>query len=121
MMKKKTLVIGASENKERYSNLAVNLLRQYQHPVVAIGNKIGKINNTQIVTGLPELVDIDTVTLYVSEKFQKDYINYIVSLKPKRVIFNPGTESDTFKQILKSNNINSIEACTLVLLRTGQY
>ena len=120
-MKKKTLVIGASENKERYSNLAVNLLRQYQHPVVAIGNKIGKINDVEIVMGKPELENIDTVTLYLSEKFQKDYFDYIISLHPKRIIFNPGTENTELFQLAFDNNIEPIEACTLVLLKTGQY
>jgi uncharacterized protein len=121
MNQKKTLVIGASENKERYSNLAVNLLRQHQHPVVAIGNKIGKINDVEIIVGKPELHDIDTVTLYISEKYQKDYFDYIISLHPKRIIFNPGTENVELFEFAKSNNIQPLEACTLVLLRTGQY
>ncbi len=118
---KKTLVIGASENKERYSNLAVNLLIQYHHPVIAIGNKIGSINNVPIQIGQPEIEGIDTVTLYLSEKYQEQYYDYIISLKPKRVIFNPGTENDKFAEKLISQNITAIEACTLVMLKTGQY
>ena len=118
---KKTLVLGASENKERYSNLAVNLLRQYQHPVVAIGNKIGKINDVEIEVGKPSIKDIDSVTLYLSEKYQKEYYDYIISLKPKRIIFNPGTENNELFELAKSNNIEPVEACTLVLLKTGQY
>ncbi|MBS4043002.1 MAG: CoA-binding protein [Chitinophagaceae bacterium] len=118
---KKTLVIGASENKERYSNLAVNLLRQYNHPVVAIGNKVGKINDVEIVVGKPILKDIDTITLYLSEKYQQEYYDYLVSLKPKRIIFNPGTENDELVELAKSNHIEPLEACTLVLLKTGQY
>lgn len=118
---KKTLVIGASENKERYSNLAVNLLRQYNHPVVAIGNKVGKINDVEVVVGKPIIKDIDTITLYLSEKYQQEYYNYLVSLKPKRIIFNPGTENDELVELAKSNHIEPVEACTLVLLKTGQY
>lgn len=118
---KKTLVIGASENKERYSNIAVNLLRQYQYPVVAIGNKIGKINDVEIVVGKPVLTDIDTVTLYVSEKYQKEYYQYIISLKPKRIIFNPGTENNELFELAIDNNIKPVEACTLVMLKTKQY
>lgn len=121
MNKKKTLVIGASENKERYSYLAVNLLRQYQHEVVAIGNKTGKINDVEIVVGKPEFENIDTVTLYLSEKYQKDYFEYIISLQPKRIIFNPGTENTELFQLALQNKIEPIEACTLVLLKTGQY
>lgn len=118
---KKTLVIGASENKERYSNIAVNLLRQYQYPVVAIGNKIGKINDVEIVVGKPVLTDIDTVTLYVSEKYLKEYYQYIISLKPKRIIFNPGTENNELFELAIDNNIKPVEACTLVMLKTKQY
>ncbi len=118
---KKTLVIGASENKERYSNIAVNLLRQYQYPVVAIGNKVGKINDVEIVVGKPVLTDIDTVTLYVSEKYQKEYYQYIISLKPKRIIFNPGTENNELFELAIDNNIKPVEACTLVMLKTKQY
>ncbi len=121
MHKKKSLVIGASENKERYSYLAINLLRKYQHEVVAIGNKKGKINDVEIEVGKPKYKDIDTVTLYISEKYQKDYFEYIISLQPKRIIFNPGTENTELFQLALQNKIEPVEACTLVLLKTGQY
>jgi predicted CoA-binding protein len=120
-MNKTTLVIGASEKEERYSNMAVKLLTAYQHRVFAIGNKTGKINDIEIVTGQPNLENIHTITLYLSEKYQKDYYDYILSLKPKRIIFNPGTENEELQELATKNNINAIDACTLVLLKTGQY
>lgn len=120
-MNKTTLVIGASEKEERYSNMAVKLLRSYRHQVFAIGNKTGIINDVEIVTGQPKLENIDTVTLYLSEKYQKEYYDYILSLKPQRIIFNPGTENDELEKLAEMNHINAIDACTLVLLKTGQY
>lgn len=118
---KTTLVIGASENPERYSNIATKLLRKYDHNVVAIGNKVGKIDDVDIVTGKPILQNIDTVTLYIIPKFQRDYYDYILSIKPRRIIFNPGTENDELINIATNNNISAIVACTLVLLKTNQY
>lgn len=116
-----TLVIGASEKEERYSNMAVKLLTAYQHKVFAIGNKAGKINDVEIVTGQPKLENIHTVTLYLSEKYQAEYYDYIFSLQPQRIIFNPGTENETLESLAKEHKVNAIDACTLVLLKTGQY
>lgn len=121
MDKKKTLVIGASENPSRYSNLAVKSLASHEQPVVAIGLKTGSIGNTTIETEKKLFEDIDTVTLYLNPKRQKEYYNYILSLKPKRIIFNPGTENDELADMARENNIKPMEACTLVLLSTGQY
>lgn len=118
---KKTLVIGASENPTRYSWLAVQMLQQYGHPIEAIGARVGVALGVPIQTGLPELVDIDTVTLYVGPQNQPPFISYILGLQPKRVIFNPGTENPEFENTLRQNNIEPIEACTLVMLRTNQY
>ncbi len=120
-MNKNTLVIGASEKEERYSNMAVKLLTAYQHKVFAIGNKTGKINDVEIVTGQPKFENVHTVTLYLSEKYQKEYYDYILSLKPQRIIFNPGTENEELEILAKEHNVNAIDACTLVLLKTGQY
>ncbi len=120
-MNKTTLVIGASENIERYSNMAVKLLVAKQHKVFAIGNKVGKINDVEIVVGKPLLQHIDTITLYLSEKFQKEYYEYFFSLKPQRIIFNPGTENDELIALCKEHKVSAIVACTLVLLKTGQY
>lgn len=118
---KKTLVIGASENPERYSYLAVNRLRRNQHPVVAIGAKKGKVADVNIDTEKKPEPDIDTVTLYLNPARQPEYYDYILSLHPKRIIFNPGTENDELAEMAKAKGIQPMEACTLVLLSTGQY
>ena len=120
-MKKKTIVLGASIKPERYSNMAVNLLNSEKHPTIAFGIKPGKIGNTTIETEFPQTEDADTVTLYLGPKNQETYLEQIIQLKPKRVIFNPGTENPVFYDQLRANNIDVLEACTLVLLRTGQY
>ena len=118
---KKTVVIGASDNPSRYSYLAVERLTQYQHPVIALGRKQGSIGNTSILTDRPSIEAVDTVTLYLNEQNQKDYYDYILSLHPKRIIFNPGTENDELFDLAKANGIEALEACTLVMLSTGQY
>jgi predicted CoA-binding protein len=120
-MEHKTLVLGASENPVRYSYLATNKLLAYGHPVVAIGKSKGNIQDVEIQTGQPEIEGIDTVTLYLNPANQKPYYDYIVSLKPRRVIFNPGTENDELERKLMQHGINPMEACTLVMLSTGQY
>lgn len=120
-MPKKTIVLGASENPSRYSFLAVNRLRASGHPVVAIGNKKGQIGDTLITTEHPAEKETDTVTLYLNPQLQQQYYDYILSLKPKRIIFNPGTENEELAVLAKEKGIDSLEACTLVLLSTGQY
>lgn len=119
--KKKTVVLGASSNPARYSYLAVQRLRTHNHPVVAIGKKIGQVADVDITKDhLPEN-DVDTVTLYLNPKNQLEYYDYILNLHPKRIIFNPGTENEELIQKAKENNIKPVIACTLVLLSTGQY
>ncbi len=120
-MGKKTLVIGASENPERYSYKATLALKSHGHEVVPVGIKAGVINGIQIINGKPAINDIDTVTLYVGPKNQEEWKDYVLSLKPKRVIFNPGTENEDFEQLLRINNIEPIEACTLVMLSIGNF
>jgi uncharacterized protein len=121
MESKKTLVLGASDNPSRYSNLALNRLVKNGHPVVAIGRKDTSVAGIEITKEKREFEDIDTVTLYLNPFNQKEYYDYIVSLKPKRIIFNPGTENEELNQLAKENKIETLEACTLVLLSTGQY
>ncbi|MGF2411784.1 CoA-binding protein [Ferruginibacter sp.] len=121
MKTKKTLVIGASENPARYSNLAVKKLTANNHPVIALGKKAGSINSNIIETEKKQFENIDTVTLYLNPINQKEYYDYILSLKPKRIIFNPGTENDELATLAQNNGIVAQEACTLVLLSTGQY
>ena len=118
---KKTVVLGASDNPSRYSYLAVEKLNRYGHPVIAIGRKESKIGQTTIITTHPNEKEVDTVTLYLNPDIQKQYYEYIVSLHPKRLIFNPGTENEELYDLAKLNGIEPVEACTLVLLGTGQY
>jgi len=135
---KLTVVIGASENPERYSNRVVRMLRQRNIPVVAIGQRAGEIypvgnelrsqpmvvygvDGVKIQTGLPKIDSVDTVTLYLAEKKQPPYYAYILSLKPQRVIFNPGTENSAFERTLREAEIEVLEACTLTMLTVGNF
>lgn len=120
-MVKKTLVLGVSLNPDRYSNMAVKRLTSNQVEVVAIGSKCGRIGKVLIEKDSFLYKDIHTVTLYLNRLRQKDYYDYIISLNPKRVIFNPGTENPDLYRILEENSIEYTEACTLVLLSTNQY
>lgn len=120
-MNKKTLVIGASLNPNRYSNLAIQKLVNHNIETVAIGLKTGTIAGIEINTSMLPFENLHTVTLYLNPKNQVAFYNYIVSLKPNRVIFNPGTENPEFYNILKEQNIPFETACTLVLLSTNQY
>ncbi|MEW5676337.1 CoA-binding protein [Flavobacterium enshiense] len=117
----KTLVIGASDHPERYSFLAVNSLLRNNHEVVAIGGHQGTIGNVNIETEKRLFEDIHTVSLYLNPLRQKEYYDYVIGLKPKRVLFNPGTENPEFFEILIQNNIPFEAACTLVLLSTNQF
>ncbi len=121
MATKKTLVLGASVNPARYSNLAVKKLTAYNYPVAALGKKTGSIGNTIIETEKKAFDNIDTVTLYLNPMHQKEYYDYIFSLHPKRIIFNPGAENDELAALAKEKGIIAQEACTLVLLSTNQY
>ena len=120
-MTKNTLVIGASLKADRYSNIAIHRLRNYSHDVKAFGLREGEVNTVTIDTELVHYDAIDTVTLYLNSKRQEEYYNYIIGLKPKRVIFNPGTENSEFYKLLDKNDIAYEVACTLVLLATNQY
>ncbi|WP_406684261.1 CoA-binding protein [Seonamhaeicola sp. MEBiC1930] len=120
-MNNKTLVFGASLKPNRYSNYAIQRLVANNFETVAFGLKKGAISGVEVDTELLYYDDIHTVTLYLNPKRQKEFYNYIVSLNPKRVIFNPGTENPELFSILKENNIFFEAACTLVLLSTNQY
>jgi predicted CoA-binding protein len=121
MIKKKTLVVGASTNEERYSFLAVKKLSIHKHPVIAYGKQEGTIGSIIIVTSLTSENDIHTITLYVAAQHQPALYNSLLALAPKRIIFNPGTENKEFFEIANANGIEAIEACTLVMLSTGLY
>ena len=119
--KKKTLVLGASDNPSRYSYLAVNRLRSQGHPVVAIGKKNSMVADVPIEKEKKDWKNVDTVTLYLNPLHQQQYYDYILSLNPKRIIFNPGAENDELADLAVKNGIKPMEACTLVLLSTNQY
>ena len=121
MANKKTLVLGASVNPSRYSYLAVNKLRAKGHEVIAIGKREGKVGEVLVDTKAKDINDLDTVTLYLNAGNQKQYYDYIFSLHPKRIIFNPGAENEELSSMAKEKGILPQEACTLVLLSTGQY
>lgn len=117
----RTVVLGASTKESRYSHKAVLLLKEYNHEVFPIGIKTGYIGETEILTGQPVIKNVDTITMYLSEKNQIPMYDYILSLKPKRIIFNPGSENAELASIANGEGIRVEHACTLVLLRTGQY
>ena len=121
MENKKTMVLGASPNPMRYSYLAVNRLRAHQHPVIAIGKRNGQVGDTNILTDHPHFDDVDTITLYLNARNQEQYYDYILSLHPKRIIFNPGAENPELARLARQQGIETKEACTLVMLSTGQY
>jgi uncharacterized protein len=120
-MSKKTLVIGASENPERYAYKAIHKLINYGHETLAIGLRKGETAGVKFHTKQENFENIDSVTLYVSAKNQESYKNYLIDLKPKRVIFNPGTENPEFYTVLEKSGIEVTEACTLVMLSIGNY
>ena len=120
-MKKKTLVFGASTKPDRYSNFAVKRLLTSGYEVVAFGNRAGKITSIEIDTELMPYKDVHTITLYLNPSNQKPYYDYLISLNPKRIIFNPGTENPEFFNLLEQSGIDYEIACTLVLLSTNQY
>lgn len=121
MNQKKTLVLGASANPARYSYLAINRLRRHNHPVVAIGRKPETVFDVEVATEKEPFNDVDTVTLYLNPKNQEQYYDYILSLHPKRIIFNPGTENEELERLAHQKGIQTMEGCTLVMLSTGQY
>lgn len=118
---KKTLVLGASPNPERYGNKAARKLKAYGHEVVAVGKRESKIDDIQILKEFPKSENIDTVTLYLNPDNQKEYYEKIIALHPKRIIFNPGTENEELEDLARENGIETVEGCTLVMLSTGEF
>lgn len=121
MIPKKTLVLGASDNPSRYSYLAIQRLRSHGHPVVAIGRKHTQVADVPVTVQPVQEKEIDTVTLYLNPSHQQEYYDYILSLAPKRIIFNPGTENPELDKLAQQKGIKTLEACTLVMLSTNQY
>jgi len=118
---KKTLILGASAKPTRYSFLAVNKLREHNHPVIAIGKSSSPVADVLIQSEATGITDLDTVTVYLNIENQKNYYDFIIDQHPRRVIFNPGAENPEFEKTLQDKGIQTLEACTLVLLGTGQY
>ncbi|MEO1050791.1 MAG: CoA-binding protein [Bacteroidota bacterium] len=120
---KKTAVIGASPNPARYSFMASEMLSEYGHEIVPLGIRRGKVAEEEIVDirNRPDFDDIDTITLYIGPKHQPQWYDYILSLNPKRIIFNPGTENYELQQMAEEKGIEIVEGCTLVMLRVGNY
>ena len=115
------MIIGATTNPGRYAHAAAFRLKQRGHEIVQIGLREGEVAGVPINTKKEDFEDIDTVTLYIGPRHQPEYYDYVVSLGPRRVIFNPGTENWEFENRLSKEGIEPIEACTLVMLATGQY
>ncbi len=118
---KRTLVIGATPNPTRYANIATNMLLEYNHDVVLYGIKKGEIAGLPILNVWPENDCFDTITMYINPTIQEAYLQKIIALNPLRIICNPGTENPALEKLAQSQNIEVLNACTLVLLRTNQY
>jgi len=118
---KRTLVIGGSIKPERYSNKAIKKLLQFGHPVVSIGLREGEVDGVKIQTGYPPLSDIHTVSMYVGPQNQPKFYDYILKLKPNRIIFNPGTENPEFEDMAIEQNIETVNHCTLIMLDEGLF
>ena len=123
MSSKKTVIIGATTNQSRYAFLAAEMLTSYKHEIIPVGIKKGEVQGQPIldINSRPPLKDVDTITLYIGPQHQPEHYKYLLSLKPKRFIFNPGTENSVFEKLVEESGAEVIEACTLVMLRTGQY
>jgi hypothetical protein len=119
---KKTIVLGASPNPARYAYIAVMRLKAAGHEVIPIGIREGEIDGIPIVIGKPEIEDVHTITIYLNPQRLEEYYDWMLDvIKPKRLIFNPGAEEPHFMWRAKTEGFEVLEACTLVLLATGQY
>lgn len=121
MEKKKTLILGATTNPARYAYLAAHRLVAAGHEIVNIGIKAGESAGVEIQRAGEVVPDIDTVTLYIGPQRQPEHYDYILETRPKRIIFNPGTENPELEALAQQRGIAVVRACTLVLLSTGQY
>ncbi len=118
---KKTLVLGATTHPNRYAYLAVQSLLRYGHEVVPVGVREGSVAGLPILHGTPPVGGVDTVTLYIGPQRQPPYYDYLFSLQPKRIIFNPGTENPELVTLAEARGIETVEGCTLVMLSIGGY
>lgn len=118
---KRTLVFGASPNPQRYAYLCMERLRQYGHEVLAFGLRKGEVANVNIDTELMLYPDVHTVTMYMGELNQEQFVDHILKLQPKRIIFNPGAENPDFMRQAAEKGVSCVEACTLVMLSIGSF
>jgi len=120
---KKTALVGASPNQSRYAYLAATMLAEYKHDTVLLGIHKGEIDGNKIlnIREMPAIENVDTITLYIGPQRQPEWYEYLLSLKPKRIIFNPGTENEEFESLARRQGVEVLEACTLVMLRSRQY
>lgn len=123
MESKKTVILGASANPARYAYMAAEQLTECGHEFVPVGIKTGDVLGKTILDlrQRPVINHVHTVTMYIGPRNQPQWYDYIISLKPRRIIFNPGSENSEFEKLLKAHHIEPVFACTLVMLRTGQY
>ena len=120
---KKTLIVGATPNTTRYAYMAAERLTNHDHEIIPIGIKKGEVFGKTIlpIREFPELSGIDTITMYIGPRHQAEYIDYLLGLEPKRIIFNPGTENPEFMSKAENNGIEVVEGCTLVMLQTSTF
>jgi predicted CoA-binding protein len=116
-----TVVLGASTNPARYAYIAISRLRAHGLPVVAIGRDHGMVGDVPIRTDLPVGTPVHTVTLYLNSRNQAQWEERILAWRPARIIFNPGAENEGLASRARAAGIEVLEACTLVMLSTGQY
>lgn len=121
MENKKTLVVGASTKPWRYSYKAIESLKSHQYEVVAIGLREGEVAGVPIQKELTDINNLHTVTMYVGASRQTEYQEWLLKWNPQRVIFNPGAENPELQLLLEENGVEVLEACTLVMLATGQF
>ena len=121
MESKKTLVLGATDNPSRYAYMAVKRLLEHGNEVVAVSNKKGEVLGIPIQNDFPKIDNVHTVTLYVGTRNLDHYIDYILSLNPKRIIFNPGTAHEGLEKKAKEQGIETVDGCTLVMLSIGDF
>lgn len=115
------MVLGASPNPVRFSYKAVKSLLRHEMEVIPVGFREGDIEDVQIKTGMPDIEDVHTVSLYIGSSRQDDYLDYILSLNPERVIFNPGTVNPSLMGQLQKEGIEPVSGCMLVMLKEGEF
>lgn len=122
-MGKKTIIVGATPNQSRYAYLAAKMLTEYGHEIIPLGIRQGDVFGKEIldIRKKPAIEEVDTITVYLSPVHQGEWMDYLLSLNPKRIIFNPGTENEEFERLAEDKGIEAIEACTLVMLRSRQF